>query len=177
MWTKRTWIMVLLLLAIHVLASAQTTTMLRAQWEISGALGPTGGPRPTFTVSMAQGYTYKLYKVSDAAGVVLTPIACTTTQDPYTKTCQAPVPGGTGFDVVGIRVDMTVIISSVESPHSEAAIVPGAPEVPTAPQNFRLLRSAAGVVWRGVVRVPAVLANRRPKPAPSGGGLVLQVPD
>ncbi len=139
MLTKRTWIMVLLLLAVHVLASAQTTT-LKAQWEIAGPLGPTGGPRPTFTVALAQGYTYKLYKIADpASGTVLGPISCTTTQDPFTKTCQSGVPSL--FDVQDLQLDLTVIVNGIESVHSNPATVPGAIQAPTSPTNFRLLRS------------------------------------
>lgn len=122
---------------------AQTAPLTwRAQWEMAGPAGPEGGPRPPFTVAIAQGYTYKIYKPSDpSSGTPLSGVLCTTTNDPFTKTCTAPLP--TAFNVAGVTLDMTAIVVGIESPHSNTAVVPNPLQPGAAPTNFRLIQDVA----------------------------------
>lgn len=139
-------LLVLSILAMVVPLGAQTTPRnLRAAWEIEGPPGPVGGPRPNFTVAQAQGYTYRIYKVADAAsGTALATPVCTTTNDQYVKTCTSPVP--TVFDQPGLQVDMTAVIAGIETPHSLPATIPN-PLIPQpAPSNFRILQG----MWNGL---------------------------
>lgn len=142
---KRVVTTILILLATVALGAQTTPRNLRAAWEIEGPPGPVGGPRPPFTVANAQGYTYRIYKVADAAsGTALTTITCTTTNDQYVKTCTAPIPNT--FDIPGLSVDMTAVIAGIETPHSLPATVPNPLLPQPAPSNFRILQG----LWNGI---------------------------
>lgn len=134
---KRIIILSLITLLIPTITYTQTQT-LRAQWEIEGPAAPTGGARPPFDVTTAQSYTYKLYQVGAAIGVILQPVSCTTTADAYIKTCAADVP--TTLSAPGLLVDMTATIGGIETPHSTSAVVPPLFVPPAPPTNLRLLR-------------------------------------
>ncbi len=132
-------IFVLGLVFVPTLVGAQTPTQtLRAQWEIEGPAAPSGGTRPPFDVATAQSYTYKLYQVGSATGIILQPVNCTTTADAYIKTCAADVP--TALSAPGLLVDMTATIGGIETPHSTSAVVPPLFVPPAPPSNLRLLR-------------------------------------
>lgn len=134
---------ILLSTALLLAASAASAqNMPKVAWEIEGPDGPVGGPRPPFTVALAQGYTYKVYKVADAASAItLTGIICTTTNDPFIKTCNAPLPSS--LDVPGLTLDVTVTVTGIESAHSTPpAMVPQPTEPPKSPTNFRIFRQA-----------------------------------
>lgn len=120
-------------------ADGQTTQTLRVQWEQSGPMASEGAPRPPFTVAMAQGYVYKLYKFNDpSSGLVLTGVTCTTTTDPFTKTCTvSPVP--MGYDAVGQALDMTAVVMGIETAHSNQATVPPPFQPPGPPTNLRFI--------------------------------------
>lgn len=135
------WIIGLLLLVGVVPASAQTVPQtLIVQWEVDGPPALSGGARPPFSVADAQAYIYKLYIVGSASGVSLAGVQCTTTADPFIKTCSAQVP--TSHSAPGLQVDITVTdMNGVESAHSTAATVPPLILPPSAPRNLRLLRS------------------------------------
>jgi hypothetical protein len=86
----------------------------------------------------AQSYVYKLYELQSAIGLTLTGIQCTTTQDPFIKTCASTIP--MSFDSPGKVVDMTVTIAGIESPHSASTTVPQLIVPPTPPTNLRMFR-------------------------------------
>ncbi len=134
---KRLILAIAVLALLPVVAFTQTQT-LRAQWEIEGPAAPTGGARPPFDVATAQSYTYKLYQVGAAIGVILQPVSCTTTADAYIKTCAADVP--TSLSAPGLLVDLTATIGGIETPHSSSAVVPPLFVPPAPPTNLRLLR-------------------------------------
>jgi len=91
---------------------------------------------------MAQGYTYKIYKFNDpASGTVLQGVTCTTTNDPFTKTCVAPVPAA--LNVSGTTLDMTAIVLGIETPHSTSAVVPAPLQPSAAPANLRFIQEVA----------------------------------
>lgn len=128
----------------------QTTQTLRVQWEMSGPLAPEGSPRPPFTVANAQSYQYKLYRFNDpSSGLVLSGVTCTTTNDPFTKTCTvSPVPAG--YDVVGQTLDMTAIVMGIETVHSNSAVVPPPFQPPGAPTNLRFIRVITDLLLKPV---------------------------
>src|ERR1051325_7088842 len=72
---------------------------LKAAWEIAGPPAESGKPRPTFTSAMAMAYTYRLYPEAATIGRELSGVSCTTTNDPFQKTCSAPVPDDLGLTV------------------------------------------------------------------------------
>lgn len=156
-----------LLSAIGVSGQQQQDT-LRAQWEIEGPPAPAGGTRPPFEVATAQGYTYKMYQVGGAVGEVLTGVSCTTTADVYVKTCAATVPAA--FSAPGLMVDLTALISGIETPHSNGATVPPLFVPPAPPRNLRLIR------YVGTVPVPAGVNPATPGGAAGGGIPRIQVP-
>lgn len=147
----RTKVIIIVAMALCAVSSAYAqvgSPTLRAAWEMSGPVGPEGGPRPPFTVANAQGYTYKMYKVADAgSGTTLIDVVCTTTADPYTKTCTAPVPAV--FNVVGLTLDMTAVIVGIETVHSTSAVVPPVAQPQAAPANFRIIRGVARLLLKG----------------------------
>ncbi len=118
--------------------NAQTSTTLRAQWEMEGPPAPAGGTRPPFDVATAQSYIYKLYQVGAAVGTTLTGVSCTTTADAFIKTCAATVP--TALNAAGLNLDMTATINGIETAHSNAAIVPPQFVPPAPPSNLRMQR-------------------------------------
>jgi hypothetical protein len=140
----------LMLFCSSTFLNAQTPT-LKVLWEIEGPVGPTGGPRPQFTVAIAQTYGYKLYKVSDpGSGTTLTGVTCTTTNDPYVKSCIGPVPST--FDIPGLILDLTCVVNGIESPHSNQAMVPPPAQPNTAPINTRLQRQ----VWNFIKQIGTI---------------------
>lgn len=162
-------LLVLFVVAAAVPVAAQTQTQtLRVQWEIEGEPAPAGGARPPFDVAEAQSYIYKMYQVGAATGVTLTGVGCTTTADPYVKTCAATVP--TALSAPGLMVDLTATIDGIETSHSTAATVPPlfVPRAP--PRNLRLLR------YVGAVPAPTDLTGASPA-TPAGAAVPrIQVP-
>lgn len=144
------WIIGLLLLVGVVPAVAQTVPQtLIVQWEVDGPPALSGGARPPFSVADAQGYTYKLYIVGSATSATLTPsgVTCTTTADPFIKTCSSVVPSS--HSAPGLQVDLTVTVGGIESAHSGAATVPPLILPPAAPRNLRMLRSITATLPPG----------------------------
>lgn len=136
---------------------------LRIQWEIDGPVAPAGGARPPFEVATAQGYLYKIFQVGGAVGEALLGVQCTTTADPFVKTCAATVPPA--FSAPGLSVDMTATIDGIETAHSTAAIVPPLFVPPVPPRNLRMLR------YVGQVPVPTNPTGRTGvNPATPGAG-------
>jgi hypothetical protein len=135
------------LVFLPAVSFSQTQT-LRLQWEMTGVLGPEGGPRPPFTVAMAQSYIYKLYRFNDpSSALTLTGVACSTTADPFTKSCSvSPLP--MGYDVVGQQVDMTVTVATIESSHSTTAVVPPPAQPPGPPTNLRFIQTVTSLLLR-----------------------------
>lgn len=135
----KTLVIASLLLLVGVAAQAQTTTQtLRIQWDIEGPQAPAGTTRPPFDTATAQSYTYKVYIVGAAIGMVIQGPLCTTTPNDFIKTCAATLPPT--LDIPGTNLDMTVTVDGIETAHSEAATVPPLIIPPTPPTNLRLQR-------------------------------------
>jgi hypothetical protein len=123
-----------------------------------GPAGPEGGPRPPFTVAIAQGYGYKIYKTADpSSGIVLAMVTCTTTNDPFMKTCTAPLPPA--YNVTGLSLDMTAIVAWIETPHSNVYVVPPPLTPPPAPANLRTIQTVAAAILHAIRHPIERLAN------------------